>query len=357
MTKHGANIFDLCNIYNVKKEELMDFSSNINPFGSSKKAKDAVIENIEMVSLYPDPEYKKLKQNISTYSGASTENILLGSGATELISAFIDTINPKKALLLSPSYSEYDKELTKIGCDTSLYFAKKEDDFKINVANFIETINKDNFDMVIICNPNNPTGFAFSRAEIATIFEKTNTFIMVDETYIEFSDMSIYSSTELVDKYNKLFIIRGTSKFFGTPGARLGYGLISDRKVYDSISKHLDLWNINIFATLMGEVMFADTDYINETSLKIKKEKEYLLKELNSLSSIKVFDTSANFILCEIKDELMTARDLYEKLIKDKIIIRDCASFDGLSKFFFRVCILTPTENKLLISAIKNILS
>ena len=99
---HGANLYDLSNQYGFSKEDFMDFSSNINPFGSSKLAKDYLVNNIDKVSIYPDPEYLKLKTSISNYCKCSKDNILLGSGATELISSFIETVNPKKSLLLSP---------------------------------------------------------------------------------------------------------------------------------------------------------------------------------------------------------------------------------------------------------------
>ena len=104
---HGANLYDLSSKYGFSKDEFMDFSSNINPFGTSNKAKEYVINNINMVSMYPDPEYVNLKKSISTYCHCLEENIVLGSGATELISSFIKTINPHRALLLSPAYSEY----------------------------------------------------------------------------------------------------------------------------------------------------------------------------------------------------------------------------------------------------------
>ena len=220
---HGANLYDLSSQYGFSKEDIMDFSSNINPFGSSKLAKEYIVNNIDKVSVYPDPEYLELKTSISNYCNCSIDNILLGSGATELISSFIKTINPKKALILSPAYSEYEKELSKIECNITKYFSKKEYNFTINIDNLIEIINKDNYELIIICNPNNPTGFTFSKNEIEKILNNTNSFVMVDETYIEFTNTSIYSSTSLVDKYDNLFVIRGTSKFFSTPGIRLGY--------------------------------------------------------------------------------------------------------------------------------------
>lgn len=352
---HGANLYDLSSQYGFSKEDIMDFSSNINPFGSSKLAKEYIVNNIDKVSVYPDPEYLELKTSISNYCNCSIDNILLGSGATELISSFIKTINPKKALILSPAYSEYEKELSKIKCNITKYFSKKEYNFTINIDNLIEIINKDNYELIIICNPNNPTGFTFSKNEIEKILNNTNSFVMVDETYIEFTNTSIYSSTSLVDKYDNLFVIRGTSKFFSTPGIRLGYGLISNYKVMYEMNSNLDLWNINIFASMMGEVMFNDNKFIENTYSLMTKERDYLVNELSKFTDLKIYNSQGNFILCEIKSKSITAKEVREKLIHKRIIIRDCVSFDGLDEYFFRVCILKPEENKLLIDNLINI--
>lgn len=352
---HGANLYDLSSQYGFSKEDIMDFSSNINPFGSSKLAKEYIVNNIDKVSVYPDPEYLELKTSISNYCNCSIDNILLGSGATELISSFIKTINPKKALILSPAYSEYEKELSKIECNITKYFSKKEYNFTINIDNLIEIINKDNYELIIICNPNNPTGFTFSKNEIEKILNNTNSFVMVDETYIEFTNTSIYSSTSLVDKYDNLFVIRGTSKFFSTPGIRLGYGLISNHKIKYEMNSNLDLWNINILASMMGEVMFNDNKFIENTYSLMIKERDYLVNELSKFTDLKIYNSQGNFILCEIKSKSITAKEVREKLIPKRIIIRDCASFDGLDEYFFRVCILKPEENKLLIDNLINI--
>lgn len=346
---HGANLYDLSSKYGFTKEEFMDFSSNINPFGTSTLAKEYVINNIDMVSIYPDPDYINLKNSISDYCKCHIENIVLGSGATELISSFIKTISPSKAILLSPAYSEYEKELSKVNCNITKYFAKSEDDFIINEDILIEFINKDNYDLVVICNPSNPTGFTFSKSQIEKILKNTNSFIMVDETYIEFTDTDIYSSTSLVDEYEKLFVIRGTSKFFSTPGIRLGYGLIGNDIVRKSISSNLDLWNINIIASSMGEIMFKDTAFISHSVNIMLSERDYLTNELSKIDDLKVYKSKGNFILCEIKSKKITASKLRDDLIPNKIIIRDCTSFDGLDEYFFRVCILKPEENRLLI--------
>lgn len=354
-TNHGANLYDLSNKLGFDKNELKDFSSNINPLGSSSLGKKAIIDNIDMVSIYPDPNYYNLKKSISDYCNCDIENIVLGSGATELISSFIEIVNPKKAVLLSPSYSEYEKELNKLNCKIYKYFSKIENKFKVNVNEFINYINTNKCDIVIICNPNNPTGFAFTKNEIKIILENTNTFLMVDETYIEFTDTNTYSSTHLVNNFNKLFVIRGTSKFFGTPGIRLGYGLTCNTQIKDEISNHIDLWNINILASIMGEVMFNDLDFINTSSMTLKSEREFILNELSSIDDLEVYHSDGNFILSEIKSKKITASELRESLIEKKIIIRDCKSFEGLDEYFFRVCTLNHDDNSLLIESLKDI--
>jgi threonine-phosphate decarboxylase len=348
---HGANLYDLSSKFGFSKDEIMDFSSNINPLGTSLLAKEYIANNLDMVSIYPDPNYTALKKSISTYCNCSEKNIVLGSGATELISSFIKSIMPREALLLSPAYSEYEKELTKINCNIQKYYSTKENNFKIDVDDLIETIKSKNFDLIIICNPNNPTGFTFTKNEIEKILKSTNAFLMVDETYIEFTDTQIYSSTQLVDSYGNLFVIRGTSKFFSTPGIRLGYGLIQNNK----INFDLDLWNINIFASLMGEVMFVDEDFIKKTYKIISRERNYLFNELNSIKDFTVYNSNGNFILCNINSKKMTASVLRESLISKKIIIRDCTSFDGLDEYYFRVCILKPAQNRFLIESLKEI--
>lgn len=353
---HGANLYNLSEKYGFSKNDFLDFSSNINPFGASILAKQNVIDNINNVSIYPDPNYTNLKKSISNYCNCLDKNIILGSGATELISSFIETINPANALLLSPVYSEYEKELNKISCCIDKYYSKPKNNFKININELIECINKNNYQLVVVCNPNNPTGFAFSAYEIELLLKSTSTFVMIDETYIEFTNTSKYSCTNLVDKYDNLFVIRGTSKFFSTPGIRLGYGIISNKNIIDNINSHLDLWNINIFASLMGEVMFNDTNFINNTICVMTEQRNLLIKELSKFKDLKVYDSEGNFILCEIKTKHLKASELREKLIPSKIIIRDCASFDGLDDYFFRICVLKPEENKILIDKLNMIL-
>lgn len=179
---------------------------------------------------------------------------------------------------------------------------------------------------------------------------------MIDETYIEFTELEKYSGAPLVEKYPNLFLIRGTSKFFATPGIRLGYALVSPGELKEKISHCSNLWNINILAAIMGEAMFKDREYIERCRDLILKEREYLHTALSEIDGIKVYRSTSNFILCEILKEGVTAQALREQLLKYNMVIRDASKFSGLNEKFFRVCILKAEVNRKLVEILKKIL-
>ena len=139
--EHGANLFELASKYGFNIDEIMDFSSNINPFGASPKALKEISNNPNLVSIYPDPSYTELKQAISTYTHAAEDNILLGSGATGLISGFIKYVHPQNSMILSPAYSEYKRELTKINSNIFELFLSESNEFKPDIASIIDYAN------------------------------------------------------------------------------------------------------------------------------------------------------------------------------------------------------------------------
>lgn len=351
---HGANLYELSHNLGLNKTNIIDFSSNINPFGLSPKAIESLQKNIHLASIYPDPNYKELKKSISEYCHCFPKNIILGSGATELISATVKTVLPKTALLLTPAYSEYEKELNKINCKITKFYYKKDNEFNIDIIDLINIIKKNDFDLIVICNPNNPTGTLISIEDIKIIEENFKKTIMIDETYIEFTDFKKTSAISLAINNPNLIVIRGTSKFFSTPGIRLGYAILSKGNLFDKINNLPNLWNINIFASIMGESMFKDTEYINMCHIKFKENFKLLFSGLKNIKDIKVYESNSNFILCEIINPSFTVDNLYLSLYKKGIIIRKAESFEGLDKNFFRVCVLTKEHIEILLNEINN---
>ena len=121
---HGSDLEKIEKYFGIPKEQITGFGANVNPLGISKKMKDGLAAHIDAVTTYPDPEYTELRSHISGYTGCRPEQILVGNGCTELISLFIQINHPKKALIVSPTYSEYEREVRLNGGEV-LYYALK----------------------------------------------------------------------------------------------------------------------------------------------------------------------------------------------------------------------------------------
>ena len=355
MLNHGGDLDIIEKNYKIAKENIIDFSGNINPLGISNKLEKTIKDNLSVITTYPDKDYISLKEAISKYCNCDKNHIIVGNGATEIISLFIKNLSPKNAIIISPSYSEYERELKNNNCNINFFNLEEDDDFLLNIDKLINCIN-DKIDLIVLCNPNNPTGTAINNEQIKRILNKCK-FLMIDETYAEFSSISEnICATSLVNDYDNLFVIRGTSKFFGVPGIRLGYGICKNKTILDKINKHKDPWSVNSIANLIGITMFNDNEYIEKTKNLIFNQKLYIFEELSKIKNLKFYKTNSNFILCKILNNKTTSTKLFENLIKENILIRDAKNFPFLNDSFFRFCILSEKNNKLLIEKLKNIL-
>lgn len=352
MNSHGANIFEIAKNEGIEIKDIRDFSSNINPLGPSKKALDELKNNLNLLSSYPDVDYVDLKKSISTYADCKSENIVLGLGSTEILKDAITFFASKISMILSPCYSEYERELKKISSKIIEYDLKEKNNFKINLDEIIKIINEKKVEFLIFANPNNPTGTILKSQEIEKILNETETKILVDETYIEFTNRDVYSSTSLTKFYNNLIVVRGTSKFFALPGIRLGYALSSNEELLKYFKEKEILWQINSVAEICGKVMFSDKEYIDEVYEFIKSRRDYFYKEISKIKNLKTFESYGNFILVKILKGI-DAGKLRQKLMEKGLVIRNCENFKNLDNSYFRFCILDDDANEKLLKNLK----
>lgn len=356
---HGSDLEKVEQLYGIRREDIHPFASNVNPLGLSPVMKQALREHLDVLTDYPDRDYKKLKEAISAYTGVEPAHILPGSGSTELIVTFIHTIKPKKTIVIEPTYSEYKRDLKEIKSEIIDFFLKEETGFRLNIKDLIAQID-DSVDMVILCNPNNPTSVCVTANEIQELAEHcktTSTFVLIDETYVEFvKEVASVTAMPLVKDYNNLLVIRGVSKFFASPGLRLGYGCSSNMKLFRYIIRHGNPWSINSIAAYAGTVMFTDTEYINRTRELISLEQNLVCSALRSRKTIQVFPPAANFVLVKILKDNLTSSQVFEYCIKKGLMIRDCISFPGLGNQYIRFCFLNPEEDDQLVNTLLEIL-
>lgn len=352
---HGSDLETIEQIYHIKKEDITSFSANVNPLGVSPKLRKTLADKIDAITSYPDRDYTSLRKCIGNYIQTDFKHILVGNGSTELISLFIQIKHPKKAVMIGPTYSEYEREVA-LGGGSSLYYRlDEEDDFKLNISSLKEELKSD-VDLLVICNPNNPTSSAITREDMRTILDickQRDIFVMVDETYVEFAeDMEQITSIPLTEYYNNILILRGISKFFAAPGLRLGYAICGNEDLLKEINKRKNPWTINSLAVIAGEIMFTDEEYITKTKNLISSERTRIYNILSECCNIKVYPPKANFVLIKILKEDITAMDLFELAIKKGLMIRDCSSFAFLDDKYIRFCFMSPEKNNELLEVL-----
>lgn len=355
---HGSDLEKIEEYYHIPKEEIVRFGANVNPLGLPQKAKSELCSHLDIISSYPDRNYTALKQAIGAYCGCSSENVVVGNGSTELISLLISQRNAKKALILGPTYSEYARELSLTGGEMHFYNLKESDGFILNTQDLYSTLS-DGFDFLILCNPNNPTSSLIGREQMLSIVsycKEHHIFVMIDETYAEFAPVpEDATSIPLTSDYDNLMIIRGVSKFFAAPGLRFGYGITSNREFLSMLLTHQNPWSLNSIGAFMGEIMLSDQEYIQKTRTLIDSERTRMYNELQKLDTVKVYPAFGNFILVRILKEGVTSFDVFESAIRQKMMIRDCSSFESLDGEFVRFCIMNPEDNTRLLQVFKNI--
>ncbi len=353
---HGSDIEEIEKYYGIPKESIVGFGANVNPLGLSNKIKQEIAENLDIITSYPDRNYTSLRNAIGAYCKVNPDHVVVGNGSTELISLLIQHIRPKKALLLGPTYSEYERELELCGGKMEYYYLSPAKKFRIDLDEFLGTLDS-SINLLILCNPNNPTSSAILLEDMEAILKhckQLGIFVMIDETYIEFApDIDAISSMPLVKEYDNLMIIRGISKFFAAPGLRLGYGVTSSTSFMQVLHTHQNPWSLNSVAAFAGERMMYDTDYIEATRKLITEERIWMYQALLEIPELHTFKPMANFFLVKIEKEGVTSYDLFEYLIKQGLMIRDCASFTCLEGEYIRFCIMSPQDNQRLIQALK----
>ena len=355
---HGSDLEKVEAYYGIKKEDIIPFAGNVNPLGISPLLKKSMASHIESISEYPDRDYKELRSTLALYCNVPMEHIIVGNGATEMISLTMQLLRPKHALLLSPTYSEYTREIDLVGGHVEEYFLREDLDFKLDLNDLISKLTDDIY-LLAICNPNNPTSSALNTEEITKILTHCklhDIFVMIDETYVEFApDIEAVSAVSLIPKYDNFMIIRGISKFYAAPGLRFGYGMTSNEAFLKDLLLYQNPWSLNSIAAYAGERMFSDTDYYKKTRELICSERTYMFDELKKNPNFKPYKAYANFILVEILKEGVTSLDVFEKAIKNRLMIRDCSSFESLAGEFFRFCIMNPADNRRLLDILNQI--
>jgi threonine-phosphate decarboxylase len=356
--QHGGDIYT--------NHVTMDYSANINPLGLPHGVKEALYKAADSCSCYPDSRSMKLRKKLADFHGIPAETIICGNGAADLIFQTVQALKPENALLIAPSFLEYEQALKASSCNILYFTLKEENGFRLCEKELTDWLEKSRLDaqMLFLCNPNNPTGFAVEKEAMAEILKDSRDrgiFCVVDECFNEFlPEPDRYSVLDLISRggYENVFLLKAFTKLYAMAGLRLGYGICTGKEVLDQINLIRQPWSVSSPAQAAGEAALMERSYVEETRLLIACEREYLKSALSSLG-FQVFDSMANYIFFkDLRQEaLLREKLLYHQLLDRKVLIRSCSNYRGLDDTYYRICIKRRAENEEFLSVLKFIMT
>jgi threonine-phosphate decarboxylase len=346
---HGGDIYGSSN----KIQGLLDYSVNINPLGLPESVKKAVQNSLRDCENYPDPFCRKLTAKIADLTNLPTKYILCGNGAADILFRIAFVAKPKRALILAPTFSDYERAVLAAGGKVEHYSLQENANFAVDKG-ILKAINK-RIDMMILCNPNNPTGLVIDKKLLQSIVKKCasmNIRLVLDECFMPFvsGDVELSMLSSLKD-YPNLVILRAFTKIYAMPGLRLGFCMTTDTEFLDAMRANGQDWSVSIPAQAAGLAALDEGVYVAKTKLLINAEREYMLKQLN-LAGFKTYPSVTNYILLYRHDNI----NWVTALKKQGFLIRDCSNYENLGQGYYRVAVKKRATNRKLLKAIKDII-
>ena len=352
---HGGEVeWAISQKYNIPISSITSFASTVSPIIPESVRRLA--DKFDQLYLYPAREAGKLKEILAKHEGVEgKDRLILGCGSTELIYLFAQVICNGEVIVPIPTYSEYESAIKRYG--GTPVFLDLGPSFDLDVSKIKSAIGP-RTRAIFVCNPNNPTGRLYPKRdleELVKLAKQKNIVLFVDEDYLCFAPASKkYSMTEYVDSY-PVFVVNSLSKLFGVPSIRLGWG-VGSKSLIEKLSAHKLPWMISNLAIWAGEELLMDASYQQRITNLITGQRKELYNQLREIDWLHVYPSDCNFFLLKITAPNLSSTAVFEKLVEDRLVVRDCSSIRGLGNKFLRTTIRTPEENQLLIRGMQNVL-
>ena len=362
---HGGDVWLL-----GKPTNILDFSSNTNPLGPPSIVKSILREAVEeeYYQYYPEITYRRLKTVITDFVksvyGVDLQygQVEVFNGASECLYRVFDVLKPSRILLLKPSYSTYWYLAKLYGVET-VCVNYRFNGSKITIdyselINYARWVGRAGKGLIIICNPNNPTGTFIDLDVIEeTLKANSDGFVLVDESFIDFTSRD--SAIKLLRSYSNLVIVKSLTKIFATPGLRLGICLAGEDFI-EKLSLTSPPWRVGTLSMLAYCKLLSSIDYvknyISKTRMYVAYERPLIARSLIDLG-LNVYSSETHFMLISLNG-LVKSYKLKSRLLREfNILIRDASTIPGLTDNYIRISLRNHRDNIVLVECLRRVLS
>lgn len=338
---HGGDVY--------RHPGALDFSANMNPLGTPRAVIRAAQEAVTNICHYPDVRQQELKEALAAYEQTEREWLFCGNGAAEVIFVLMQAERPKKALVLAPTFAEYELAMKSVGTQVETIPLKEENGFVLTGPGQVCGRLDGDVDMVCLCNPNNPTGELIGRETLEAIAEvcsRRKIRLLLDECFMDFVDEpERYTMKETLGRYKNLFLLKAFTKRYSMAGIRLGYGLCADRELLERMESCVQPWNLSVPAQAAGVAALAEEEYVQKAREMVGAQRRRMREEMERMG-LKVYGSRANYLF------FRGPAGLCERCLEEGILIRNCGNYRGLSEGWYRAAVKLPKENDRLLAAL-----
>lgn len=325
--------------YSIEEKEWdSKLDANESPHNLPPLVRERVMNQLEYLAFnrYPDMGARDLRALIAENFNLNVQNVQIGNGSSEIIMALCQIFGgPGRSIVFpTPSFSMYSvyAQVT----DSQPVPVVLGEDYSVPRDNVLKAAKDSDAKLIILCNPNNPTGTVMPTEDIEYIVSRATCPVLVDEAYFEFYGES---AVGLMSQYDNVIIARTFSKAYGLAAARVGYVLASS-EIIAMLGRVLMPYHINSLSLVTAEILYQMRDEFMPGLEQIIAERNRLVASLESISGIKVYPSETNFILIKTTQ----SKELAAYLAQKNIGVRDFSTAPGLINCI-RLTVGTPLEN------------
>jgi len=325
-------------------------------FPPSPKIISAVNENLSwLLRTSPPTGCEGFLSEVADARGVKPCNVLPGAGSSDLIfRAFRQWLTQSsKVLILDPTYGEYSHVLEKVvRCRVDRVRLKCENEFALDLNDFEQALKK-KYDLIVLVNPNSPTGKYLSKENIIKMLSQISltTRVWVDETYMEYVGFD-QSLEQIAASSENIIVCKSMSKVYALSGARVAY-LCGGRHQMEPLRTITPPWVIGMPAQLAGIYALKDPGYYEARYRETHVLKEAFSSELSGIG-LEVFSGAANFLLCKLPEAGKCAKDVVEACVLEGVYIRNVSSMGAsIGESYLRIAVKNRLDNERIINTLK----
>ncbi len=353
-TSHSPAITDLVGY--EKAKDILDFCFIANPYYPTPGMLEDLQRSLpNLIKSYPSSNPQMSQKHLAAVLDVDPERLIIGNGATELISLIDMTLIDRIAVTI-PTFGEYIEKMRDLR-NAELYPLDPEDGYQLRLDDYLAWVHRRNLESLLVINPGNPTGQFIPLEEMVEFLHRGRDLqlVIVDESFIDFSGDPIPSLLPFADQFTNLLIVRSMSKHCGVPGLRLGYCYSANLYILNRLRRFVPTWNLNTLAQYFLSLLPENDAAYHQGRKRLIDDVRHLQENLRSVPHLEVYPTGANFVLFRIQNG-MNATQLQTRLLEEHgIYVRDCSNKLGMDAFHIRVASQGCEKDTRLVEALRTL--